>query len=226
VTRPQAAALVIGLVAIFAVAFIIGVGGLPPEGRTANARADSSVAWSDLGIGSLVGALVGVVGTHLLHEWREQKRHTNERDALWALVRTEMLFNTAALEMLREYPTALLSQPLEPPLSVQTWEETRVGWPSSCHGNISTSWSTITSTCSNCCKRCPTYEARTRHTGSPLKSCFFMRILAIRSDSWTSSRENASGKKSSAKPPSPRYLSVAHSVCEAGQLGGQQRPAT
>jgi hypothetical protein len=74
---------IIGVVVIFAIALIAGVvAGVSqnppldskPQGGTETL---SAVAWwSNLGLGALVGALVGVVGTHWLRE-QARERHAN-----------------------------------------------------------------------------------------------------------------------------------------------------
>jgi hypothetical protein len=139
VTRPQAAALVIGVVAIFGLSLVAGVGRDSPvqEGPRETETGPPS-SGSELGrLVALVGAaLVGAVGTHLFQQRRERQRSISERDALWTLVRTEMLTNTHALqgadEMLQEASESsvvdlkLLSRRLEQGLSVRTWEDVRV----------------------------------------------------------------------------------------------------
>jgi hypothetical protein len=93
-------------------------------------RALTSVPWPVGGavIGAAIGAIVAVVGTHLEQRVRQRQRDIKVRDALWRLVRTEMFVNSSSLQELSEYesPMNFLSQQLELPLSVKTWEDTRV----------------------------------------------------------------------------------------------------
>jgi hypothetical protein len=52
---------------------------------------------SNLGLGALVGALVGVVGTHLLREQAERAREVRERDGLLRILFSELPLNQGLL---------------------------------------------------------------------------------------------------------------------------------
>jgi hypothetical protein len=98
---------IIGVVVIFAIALIAGVVagvsqnpplGSKPQGGT---EALSAVAWwSNLGLGALVGALVGVVGTYWLREQAQAKRETRELQGLLRMLYVEIEENKGTAELL------------------------------------------------------------------------------------------------------------------------------
>jgi hypothetical protein len=64
----------------------------------------------NLGMGAAVGAIVN----HFLHERAERKRSERERQALAIFLRTEILVNAGSLDFLLEHPQNLLAQKYSP----------------------------------------------------------------------------------------------------------------
>jgi hypothetical protein len=78
-------------------------------------------------VGSLgIGAFVGALANHLLHERTERGKNEKEKQALAILLRTEILGNDGSLQFLLAHPRNLVAEEYSPPLTLKTWEDARV----------------------------------------------------------------------------------------------------
>jgi hypothetical protein len=75
-------------------------GGKAPFGNKAERASGGLSGWSDLGLGALVGALVGAVGTHVLRERAEAKREARELRGRLRLILAELTINDRTMELL------------------------------------------------------------------------------------------------------------------------------
>ena len=101
--RRRAVAVIIVLVLLLAIALIADVGpdgGKSPLGNKAESTPGGLSGWSDLGLGALVGALAGAVGTHVLRERAEAKRAARELQGLLRMLYVEIEDNRGEAELL------------------------------------------------------------------------------------------------------------------------------
>jgi hypothetical protein len=104
----RAVAAIVVLVLVLTVALVASVvpdGGKAPLGNKADGnkaeRTPGGVSgWSDLGVGALVGALVGAVGSHVLRERAQDKREAREMLGLLRMLYVEIETNRGETELL------------------------------------------------------------------------------------------------------------------------------
>ena len=107
----RAVAVIIVLILVFTIALIADVGpngGKAPLGNKAERAPGGLSGWRDLGLGALVGALAGAVGTHVLRERAEAKREARELQGLLRMLYVEIEKNRGEAELLlnAEHPQA------------------------------------------------------------------------------------------------------------------------
>jgi hypothetical protein len=104
VTLPgRAVAGIIVLILVLTIVLVAAVGPdgeKAPLGNKAERTSGGESGWGDLGVGALVGALVGAVGSHVLRERAEAKREAREMLGLLRMLYVEIETNRGETELL------------------------------------------------------------------------------------------------------------------------------
>jgi hypothetical protein len=125
-SRRTVAGLIV-LILVLTLALIAGVGpdgGKAPLGNNAESTGGLS-GWSDLGLGALVGALVGAVGSHVLRERAEDKRKARELLGLLRMLYVEIETNRGEAELLLFVPNPRAGPWSDTAFKNDTWKEVR-----------------------------------------------------------------------------------------------------
>lgn len=129
VTLPRrAVAVIIVLILVFTIGLIADVvpdGGKAPLGNKAERAPGGLSGWSDLGLGAVVGALAGAVGTHVLRERAEAKREAREMLGLLRMLYVEIEVNRGEAELLLFAPNLQTGWWTDNVYKDDTWKEVR-----------------------------------------------------------------------------------------------------
>jgi hypothetical protein len=129
VTLPRRdVAVIIVLILVLTIALIVNVGpdgGKAPLGNKAERAPGGLSGWSDLGLGALVGALAGAVGTHALRERAETKREARELQGLLRMLYVEIEVNRGETELLLNAPNPKAGPWTDTIYKDGTWKEVR-----------------------------------------------------------------------------------------------------